>query len=878
MFDWEALPDCCQPSDGADSAGTDADRGQDGGVDAAAPATTVAATAVAEQAEVVSPSAVHRPDVGLWWRVVHTGPVNVRKKPSLQSRILGSKKPDAEVRGQAEEGWLRLLDEEGFMRISADFCPFLMRATACVGDFKWVGASNIFDQLEQELAGARSDLPHKDRIVPPLPPLPPRPVPTLAPPPRGRRAPAETAGGGDGDAEGAAGGSGPDDAEEEEPHITVNLAQGTQEGAEEVMTEVTRHWLVRAREWLKRLDPQATVPPSARLPQSALNWEPAAAVLFVLTHGHFDPRRDVPAPKQVAGTATEARGDPGLVSVCCATSDQRRSFHPLIYESFRRQTHAQRELVVVHTGEQPSEFFLERAREDPRVLYRFFPVSREAPGSPRLSDEKVGSPWHAVMVDDDPAELTYWEHGDPWTYEIRREGWTKGLKRNVACCIASGAVIVHFDDGCLYAPDYVGRMRGELLGRGGEAAATTTTTPMGAALSKWYTVGISDLDFRFIDMRVPEPMWELYGQNSMRAQEKDSYNHGFTYVYTRAAWELQPFPDVETVGTKDSDFLKEALAACGWHRDATCGSKDVPANINDSMVLDFLRFRGREARQPLVFSELVRMVTDIGTDLLNRRERYLQDLVADHGAVHVCAYCNFAVALTRNIKQSDRTIATRMQVTDGYEMTKTFAKDPMNFDVVEIARAGGAVAEGHWAPVPDGHPWLRDVYQRMAICRNCGFQLGWRYETGGAPKECASPCCTLQARPGREYCCPKCRYQGPHHHDSDCEKKDALIPKAPVVWGFIWRHLRERRKPNEQIPEDDASRSRHKETNLNFKTNTVCPKGHKLRRFCTGQGNGGALPFYYICDLCDRTARGSEHLWGCGSCDYDMCERCRARR
>mmetsp|Transcript_91241 Transcript_91241/g.294972 ORF Transcript_91241/g.294972 Transcript_91241/m.294972 type:complete len:383 (-) Transcript_91241:232-1380(-) len=234
MFDWEALPDCCQPSDGADSAGTDADRGQDGGVDAAAPATTVAATAVAEQAEVVSPSAVHRPDVGLWWRVVHTGPVNVRKKPSLQSRILGSKKPDAEVRGQAEEGWLRLLDEEGFMRISADFCPFLMRATACVGDFKWVGASNIFDQLEQELAGARSDLPHKDRIVPPLPPLPPRPVPTLAPPPRGRRAPAETAGGGDGDAEGAAGGSGPDDAEEEEPHITVNLAQGTQDLAKAI--------------------------------------------------------------------------------------------------------------------------------------------------------------------------------------------------------------------------------------------------------------------------------------------------------------------------------------------------------------------------------------------------------------------------------------------------------------------------------------------------------------------------------------------------------------------------------------------------------------------------------------------------------------------
>lgn len=34
--------------------------------------------------------------------------------------------------------------------------------------------------------------------------------------------------------------------------------------------------------------------------------------------------------------------------------------------------------------EEPSDFFLEKACADPRVIYRFFPVTREAPASPRL--------------------------------------------------------------------------------------------------------------------------------------------------------------------------------------------------------------------------------------------------------------------------------------------------------------------------------------------------------------------------------------------------------------------------------------------------------------------------------------------------------------
>lgn len=826
FFEWDELPDAAA---GLETAPAPTAPTMVGSSANAAGGAIEAGTADAAAVSCDIEAKVGPPDPAAW-KVVHTSEVNVRDGKTLHSRILGSKEPGTVVRGEEDSGWLRLLEEPGFMRIRADFCPFLLPLPQCTGDSEWVAADNVFDQLEKDMANARGAAAPRPRAAALLR-LPPR---------RPSGGAAETAA--------AAGGR------EAEPHFTVNLTEGTQEpGAEEPTAEVA-DWLSRAKLWLQRLDPKATVPPTARLPRSALGWEPPAAVLYVLTHGHFDPRRDVPALAEVQ------RVDRRLLSVCCATSDRRRSFHPLLYENFKRQTHEPRELVVLHTGELPSDFFLETARRDHRVVYRFFPATREAPGSPRLTDENTGSPWDAVLVDDDPAELTYWEHADPWLWEIRREGWTKGLKRNVACCIARGSVIAHFDEGCLYAPSYLSRWLGEL-----RAAAPNggSPSPLAGALSKWYTVGISSLEFRLVDLRRPEPMWEQYGQDPRKAQEKDQYNHGFNYMYTRAAWQQQPFPDLETVGTKDSDFLKalraqgvpvrlvdlgtqEALVACGWHRDATCGAKDAPANINDAQVLDFLRFRGEDARTPQVFGDVLRLVQEVASDLLARRERYLHHLVQEHGSVHVCAYCNFAVALARNVREPNRSILTYMQATDGLEMTRTFAKHSMEFDVCEVAKAGGAVAEGHWSVTPSSLGWLGGVNQRMAMCRNCGFQLGWRYEPQGLPRECASPCCTFQAKSTRDHCCSVCARQGPRSHDVDCEKKTSPPPRGPVFWGLIWRHLRERRRPGEHVPQED-DRTRHKETGRNYRKSDVCPEGHMLRCFCTGQGNGGALPFYYIC-------------------------------
>jgi len=639
--------------------------------------------------------------------------------------------------------------------------------------------------------------------------------------------------------------------------MTVSLTESESGTGEAALSQDAKNWLAKARKWLQLLDPKATVPPTSRLPESALRWEPAAAVLYVITHGQFDPQRDVPS----VTLQVQPRAD--LISVCCATSDRRRSFHQIIYKNFVAQSYEHKELVVVHTGELPSDFFQETARQDPRVVYRFFPVTREAPGSPRLTDEQMGNPWDAVLVDDDRSELTMWDTGDPWKWEIEREGWTKGLKRNVAACIAKGKTIAHFDDGCLYAADYLQKMMAELRlvpGTGGAAAV---------ALSRWYVLSIADQDFRLVDLKQPDPYWEMHGHQAMSGQIQDQWNHGFVYCYTRAAWEAHPFPDVETVGTKDSDFMKglqktgvpvkcveprsaEALAACGWHRDATCGAKDAPANINHSQVLNFMMFRGKEVNVPRVFFKSLPAIKEVASELLARRERYLRDLTAEHGSVYVCSYCNFAVALSKNIGDSERRVTNSMQIVDGYELMIYNEKTQMKFDVAEFSSAGGACAEGKWQKPPPGHNWLNNQVQRMAICRNCGWQLGWRYE------------------PAEYYD----KFEG-----TQKEKRDLVPPaEGQVTWSFIWRHLRERKKPNEWIPSEKDEGPRHSETALNKNKDNVSPWGNKLRVFCTGQGNGGALPLFYICDICDKPARGSEHMWGDGTNDYDICQRCKDQR
>jgi len=647
-------------------------------------------------------------------------------------------------------------------------------------------------------------------------------------------------------------------------------------------------WLQEAQAWLRSLNNTAQCPYSFNVPENApFAWEVQSAVLSAVTHGQFDPIKDVPDPSSRLRPQDPQQSN--LVSVLYATSDARRAFHPLLYENFKAQTYEPRELVVVHTGIEPSEFFQAVASQDARVVYRFFAVSSEAPGSPRLIDEQVRNPMAAVLWDDKPSEVLHWEEGSPFGPQIVRDGWTKGLKRNLACAIASGSVLAHFDDGCLYAANYLELMLAELR----RQTASSWTEVAAIALSDWYYWGIQDHIFRRVDLKSRERLWDDFG-NPRDAMASDQWQHGFAFMYTRAAWRKHPFSDRETIGTGGHDFgfmnaLRksaassarlvqpsngEALAACGWHRDAIGAGKDYSVSINSSLVLEFIMMRGEEVHHiPRVFSSVNSVAKSLAADLLAKRESYLDELVKSSGAVVVCASCNFAVALLSDLKEEGKVYTRPMQETDAWTNMRTFSRVPMKFDVSVFRKAGGALAEGHEVDVPSGHEWASGLMERRANCRNCGSQLGWRFERKDCKKQ------TYEAKEGGKWELVD-RDRQEYSKVGRRNKFYEVPAEGPLLWGFIWRHMRVRRVGGEVVPSENwqSNPRRHLETAHNDARCDVCPQGHLLRKFPTGQGNGACRPWCYTCDLCDRDAKANWHMWGCGTCDYDVCDQCYDRR
>eukprot|EP00434_Breviolum_minutum_P030706 symbB.v1.2.027155.t1/scaffold2767.1/size71155/4 len=107
----------------------------------------------------------------------------------------------------------------------------------------------------------------------------------------------------------------------------------------------------------------------------------------------------------------------------------------------------------------------------------------------------------------------------------------------------------------------------------------------------------------------------------------------------------------------------------------------------------------------------------------------------------------------------------------------------------------------------------------MAICRSCGTHIGWRFE-------------------------------------SRSWNRSGGRGDAKLFWGLIWRHLRQH----------GTSIANQRVTSQQL----WCPKEHPLQRY--------AAPHeHYVCDVCNRKVKPGEHLWGCGACDYDMCDGCKAK-
>merc|ERR1711992_66878 len=97
-----------------------------------------------------------------------------------------------------------------------------------------------------------------------------------------------------------------------------------------------------------------------------------------------------------------------------------------------------------------------------------------------------------------------------------------------------------------------------------------------------------------------------------------------------------------------------------------------------------------------------------------RRERYLKDLVEEHGSVQVCAFCNFSLALQKNLKDDNKVMTMRLNEVDPETRWMTIDKVPMKFGIGEFSAAGGCVATSRWTEPPPGNLWLSGFIQRTA--------------------------------------------------------------------------------------------------------------------------------------------------------------------
>jgi len=97
--------------------------------------------------------------------------------------------------------------------------------------------------------------------------------------------------------------------------------------------------------------------------------------------------------------------------------------------------------------------------------------------------------------------------------------------------------------------------RGRRLAPTAEAAClgngTQAIAPAAAKLTEWHLLDIPSLTFRYLDV-------ESDSSVPLRQRRQWLYGWGFSYAFTRTAWELSPFPDIEFA--EDAGFIEGLLA------------------------------------------------------------------------------------------------------------------------------------------------------------------------------------------------------------------------------------------------------------------------------------------------------------------------------
>ncbi len=253
-------------------------------------------------------------------------------------------------------------------------------------------------------------------------------------------------------------------------------------------------------------------------------------------------------PAVAAASAPTPAGSPivscaaPLVSCLVPTAD-RRAFLPLAIETFLRQDYGPRELVVLDDGRDPVG---DLVPPDPRIRY------------------------------------------------LRAARFTSlGAKRNQACRLARGEVLVHWDDDDWSAPWRLSYQVSELFTRGASVCGLDRL---------WFYDPSRDEAWRY---RYPGG--------------RTTWLSGNTFCFRRALWERHPFPDL-TVG-EDTRWVREAGGArvLPLERDdffvarvhpgntspkqtaGSCWTRGDPATVRALLGDDLARFAGRpRGAAPLV--------------------------------------------------------------------------------------------------------------------------------------------------------------------------------------------------------------------------------------------------------------------------------------
>ena len=158
------------------------------------------------------------------------------------------------------------------------------------------------------------------------------------------------------------------------------------------------------------------------------------------------------APGGASPTSSDGEA---LVSVICPTSSDRQGFHPMLYECFRAQTHGRRELVVVDTGGEASAFWQARAKTT-RTNKRTTNTQKHQQIHTNRSNIIIKNKFPQARAREDKRVVYRF-------FEVHPRAWSVGLKRNIACHLARGEVVAFFDDDDLYAPGYLSHMLAQLL-------------------------------------------------------------------------------------------------------------------------------------------------------------------------------------------------------------------------------------------------------------------------------------------------------------------------------------------------------------------------------------------------------------------------------